>query len=553
MAVVTSASNIVMLNSGLFSFNNPYFVCGWVVSTSFAADQNIVVPYANSAAYDGVGIHITSGIIYVYSNTTSINGITLVTNRPYFIALVRESASLLKLYVDNVLVATNTDNIAGRAASNQLNFGYWGNASDGYYDPFTGRYWNWMAGTRALTLNEIIQQRAMTAPISKTGLYGWWPFAPGATDRLRDLSGNGHTLTNVGTPTDTNSLQPGWGLPALAYYPLPVASGVTGSGSATAELDASGNARVDELASGSASAQLNATGNAQVSEQGIGAATAQANASGSANATQSAVGTATAQANASGNAQVAESAVGMASAQLNANGNAQVDQKASGAASAQLNTSGNGQADQKASGTATAQLNASGFAQVGGAVTGIGSATAELDASGNARVDQKASGTASAQLNANGNAQVSEQGIGAATAQANASGSANATQSAVGTATAQANASGNAQVSKLASGSASSQLNANGNAQVDQKASGSASAQLTASGYAVVGGAVTGIGAASAQLNASGFAFIGIPSVNIIPIILDSSKGLVPRLSESSSNALRDAETVGLVPRIRQR
>lgn len=63
----------------------------------------------------------------------------------------------------------------------------------------------------ALSATQIASERYRIIPANYGNLYGFWPMFGGATERLRDYSGNGHNFTAGGTLTDEAGPPIAWG------------------------------------------------------------------------------------------------------------------------------------------------------------------------------------------------------------------------------------------------------------------------------------------------------------------------------------------------------
>jgi hypothetical protein len=71
---------------------------------------------------------------------------------------------------------------------------------------------NWLIYDRVLTDAEVEIQRRMRRPIITNGLWGWWPMMGGTiAEHLRDLSGGGRNLTQVGSNAVIDASWMPWG------------------------------------------------------------------------------------------------------------------------------------------------------------------------------------------------------------------------------------------------------------------------------------------------------------------------------------------------------
>lgn len=151
---------------------------------------------------------------------TAVTGSALTVGTWYHIALVRESTTSLKTYLNSTLDITSTDNVAGRAAPNYMRCGsFFGLGINARAAGLKG----WSS---ALTAAEIQQETQILRPSRSADLYGFWPVFPGATERLADYSGNGRGWTANGTLTDEDPPPVSWGAsPILVPFAAAAAAG----------------------------------------------------------------------------------------------------------------------------------------------------------------------------------------------------------------------------------------------------------------------------------------------------------------------------------------
>lgn len=211
-----AASDRLLRTTDLLDYNSPYTLMFWVY---LAADQDaITVPAAMfrdtgnvddiRTLADGVTIGVRSRALGVGG---TISGSALALNTWYHLAMVRESATSLKLYVDGVLDATATQSISGRNTILRMELGAESSADIG---PMNGRVAGIKAWSVGLTQPQVANERFTLIPRRLANPYAWWPCFPGITDRLRDYSGNGRNWTEGGTLTDEAGPPVAWGLSA---------------------------------------------------------------------------------------------------------------------------------------------------------------------------------------------------------------------------------------------------------------------------------------------------------------------------------------------------
>ena len=200
-----AASDRLLRTSDLPSYNSAYTFDAWVylvgttgnAQTILGIDTNVDGANEDSL-YIATGGGALSLFVATASATTDINGSANVTvGAWHHVAVVRESATSLKAYLDGTLVATNTRNVGGRStAPTRMEIG--GSYTANSYR-FNGRVANVRIWTVALTATQVAEQSALYTPSITTGLHLWTPL-PGHTD-LADDSGNGRNWTAGGTLT----------------------------------------------------------------------------------------------------------------------------------------------------------------------------------------------------------------------------------------------------------------------------------------------------------------------------------------------------------------
>lgn len=139
---------------------------------------------------------------------TSADGTNLSVATWYHLAMVRESATSCKVYLNGVLDITNTRDITGRTAATRMEHGARLSTNTNRSDSRVAAIKAWSTNlTQAEIQNEIYTIR----PQKTASLYGFWPCFPGATERLKDYSGNGRNWTEAGTLTDEDPPAVSWG------------------------------------------------------------------------------------------------------------------------------------------------------------------------------------------------------------------------------------------------------------------------------------------------------------------------------------------------------
>lgn len=192
------------ISSGVLDYNSAYTIMFFL---QIVVDQNAITTFlvisdnSNNNA-DNFRTSATGTLLQMrtaISGTTSIiSGSDLTVGTWYHIAIVRESATSCKVYLNGVLDITNTQDITGRAAAADLRF--LGRA--GTSDPSNCKIAHIKAWSTNLSQADIVREMFSVMPVYPGSMYAWWPCFAGVTERLVDWSGNGRTFTAAGTLTD---------------------------------------------------------------------------------------------------------------------------------------------------------------------------------------------------------------------------------------------------------------------------------------------------------------------------------------------------------------
>jgi hypothetical protein len=153
----------------------------------------------------------------------------------YHVAMVRESATSCKVYLNGVLDATNVTSNAARPAATRMNIA----TRNAGTNPFNGLVSYGKAWTVALSAAEIASEMRSVRPLHQlNNLYAWWPMRAGATERAKDYSGRGRNWTENGTLVDEGDPPIWWG--ARSGFRHRVAGGVQHTQSLAGTLTGSG-------------------------------------------------------------------------------------------------------------------------------------------------------------------------------------------------------------------------------------------------------------------------------------------------------------------------
>lgn len=176
---------------------------------------------ANGAGTSFIALNLSSSgtnlQISVGGSTT--NGTNLSTGTWYDVALVIESATAQKAYLNGVLDINKTTSSYTFTPAQY----FIGSDSAGFLN---GRITDLKIIEAALTADEIQTERMLRRPV----LFNPWahyPMLSGSGERTRDYSGNGRGLTEAGTLTDEDLPPVSWGGGAWQSPELAAAPGAS--------------------------------------------------------------------------------------------------------------------------------------------------------------------------------------------------------------------------------------------------------------------------------------------------------------------------------------
>jgi hypothetical protein len=199
MAVIFNGStaNYLGRTTGVLNHNAPYTWAVWF-RVDALTDANIMMfGRTDDTAHEGISVD-TSGNLAIYINGgASVAAGTVSTGVWYHGAMVRESNTSLKFYLDGVLQGTQTFDITGRAAAQTMALGTY--LGSGSYDALTGRVESCKLWTTALTATQISDEAKFYNPANGASVWAWHPLTV-HTD-VTDKSGNARNWTANGTLT----------------------------------------------------------------------------------------------------------------------------------------------------------------------------------------------------------------------------------------------------------------------------------------------------------------------------------------------------------------
>lgn len=208
----SATTDALRVSSGILDYNAAYTIMAWVYPVSNpAADMqpfSIAVGGSNLDQLRTGSAATSWSVRSLVGGTAVASGTATVSYATWqHLAMVRTDASNLYLYKDGVQSTASTQAVGARSAAIQLDIG---NGRAGT-TPLNGRVYAIKAWTVALSTAEILQEMRSVRPVRLANLWGWWPARPGATERLKDYSGNGRSFTEVGTLTDEDPPPISWG------------------------------------------------------------------------------------------------------------------------------------------------------------------------------------------------------------------------------------------------------------------------------------------------------------------------------------------------------
>lgn len=189
---------------------NDWTYLGWVyVVTKPANGSYYGVVYkemfsnANAAEFTSVSNNLR---LTLWDGANETGTTTLSTTTWYHVAIVRESSTVFKLYINGSLDHTGGTN-ALTLKDGISRLGCWDTSTDNADIRMAG----WKIYGAGLTASEVAQEMYTLAPRRYANLIGFLPMLPGSAERARDYSGLGNNYTENGTLTDEDPPPVSWG------------------------------------------------------------------------------------------------------------------------------------------------------------------------------------------------------------------------------------------------------------------------------------------------------------------------------------------------------
>lgn len=198
-------------DASAFVHNGPYSIMGWTRNANLAGTRSVVTVKNNANQTEQQGqdsmFFTTTGAVTLrvhadagtqISEASTAAGV-VSAGVEYHVALVRESATVLRGYINGSLVVTNTGDISGRTLNaNRIILGRRGDDA-GQFAGDLGYYKVWQ-GTALNAAQVATESQYRNAQVANPWAVWRMQDVAGATT---DTSSNGRTLTRIGSaPTD---------------------------------------------------------------------------------------------------------------------------------------------------------------------------------------------------------------------------------------------------------------------------------------------------------------------------------------------------------------
>jgi hypothetical protein len=186
-------------NSG--AIIDPELAYTWAGQFKLAANnatayQTVAIIYATGSAWDAVFLDASRVLKCDVNGTIVSTGQTLTIGTWYHIAVVRESTTSLKIYMDGTLVATNTTGVTGRNSGSAMYLGY-----EEFGTWVSGNFAGWNCWEAGLSSTEVNTEKPHFVPQRTTNLWNSLALQSNAMDS----GGNSYDFTATGTVTYTES------------------------------------------------------------------------------------------------------------------------------------------------------------------------------------------------------------------------------------------------------------------------------------------------------------------------------------------------------------
>ena len=209
-----------------------YTLMCWVRVSEWGTGWRTILGVNDSEGYDAIQLYEVGGDsvfdLWASEGADNYSSTPYNINTWYHVAIVRNSDTDAKLYVNGVLDITCSTNVSGRSGTPAgFAFGNEYNVTNG----FSGAQAFGKAWTTNLTQAEIQQEMYVARPVRRANLLGWWPFFPGSAERLIDYYQRAD-LSEVGVVADYDNPPVSWGskIYTVPWQIPPTGGSISGGG-----------------------------------------------------------------------------------------------------------------------------------------------------------------------------------------------------------------------------------------------------------------------------------------------------------------------------------
>lgn len=198
-AILDTSGEYFSRASDLIDYDAAYTRAVWIQHSAIGGVQLPLVNVTDLNNYDVFGwLNSTTYYIEVASGGSfgsSTPGSSVGDGEWHYLAIVRESATVFKAYVDAVQVGTTiTTDVTSRSALSEMHLGLF---TGGIPDQFYGKLAYQRDWSKALDAAGLAAEMAATSAVDTASLYNDCPLISDAVD----ISGNGRDWTENGTIT----------------------------------------------------------------------------------------------------------------------------------------------------------------------------------------------------------------------------------------------------------------------------------------------------------------------------------------------------------------
>jgi hypothetical protein len=205
LRLTSGSSQRLEISTSVIDFNDKYTASLWIkpMSVGGGTERHVWNIQGSTHDYgdmDALTIDSSGALkmtVVIGYDVEAVTGSTLDADTYYHVAVVREDATTVKVYLDGTLDITVTKDTTGRDAAAYWNLGAY--YDGGAFNFYNGLMWGMKAWTDALSGGERTAELTQGHPVRTANLYGYWDFEE--VDPELDDSGNGHDWTTYNSPT----------------------------------------------------------------------------------------------------------------------------------------------------------------------------------------------------------------------------------------------------------------------------------------------------------------------------------------------------------------